>query len=155
MEGPERLAAAVAEAFLHDGEVILEQAVPGFEVGCAVLGNDALTVGVVDEIELSQGFFNYEEKYTLKTSAIHCPARIPEEAAARVQQAARKVYRALGCRGFARVDFFYTPDGRVVFNEANTIPGFTAHSRYPSMMRGVGLEFPALVTKLIELGFEA
>lgn len=155
VEGPERLAAAVAEAFLHDGEVILEQAVPGFEVGCAVLGNDALTVGVVDEIELSQGFFNYEEKYTLKTSAIHCPARIPEEAAARVQQAARKVYRALGCRGFARVDFFYTPDGRVVFNEANTIPGFTAHSRYPSMMRGVGLEFPALVTKLIELGFEA
>ena len=120
-----------------------------------MLGNDALTVGVVDEIELSQGFFNYEEKYTLKTSAIHCPARIPEEAAARVQQAARKVYRALGCRGFARVDFFYTPDGRVVFNEANTIPGFTAHSRYPSMMRGVGLEFPALVTKLIELGFEA
>ena len=155
VEGPERLAAAVAEAFLHDGEVILEQAVPGFEVGCAGLGNDALTVGVVDEIELSQGFFNYEEKYTLKTSAIHCPARIPEEAAARVQQAARKVYRALGCRGFARVDFFYTPDGRVVFNEANTIPGFTAHSRYPSMMRGVGLEFPALVTKLIELGFEA
>ena len=155
VEGPEQLAAAVAGAFLHDGEVILEQAVPGFEVGCAVLGNDALTVGVVDEIELSQGFFNYEEKYTLKTSAIHCPARIPEEAAARVQEAARKVYRALGCRGFARVDFFYTPDGRVVFNEANTIPGFTAHSRYPSMMRGVGLEFPALVTKLIELGFEA
>ena len=155
VEAPEKLGAAVAEAFCHDGEVILEEAVPGFEVGCAVLGNDRLTVGVVDEIELSQGFFNYEEKYTLKTSRIHCPARIAPADAARVQQAAEKVYRALGCRGFARLDFFFTPDGRVVFNEANTIPGFTGHSRYPSMMRGIGLEFPELVTRLVELGLEA
>ena len=66
VEGPAGLDAAVREAFCHDGEILLEEAVPGFEVGCAVLGNDALTVGAVDEIELSEGFFNYEEKYTLK-----------------------------------------------------------------------------------------
>ena len=152
--GPAGLDAAVKEAFCHDGEILLEQAVPGFEVGCAVLGNDALTVGAVDEIELAQGFFDYEEKYTLKTSAIHCPARIPAEKAAEIQAAARAVYRALGCRVFARVDLFLTPDGRIVFNEVNTIPGFTAHSRYPSMMQAAGLDFGALITRMIELGVQ-
>ena len=154
VEGPAGLDAAVREAFCHDGEILLEEAVPGFEVGCAVLGNDVLTVGAVDEIELSEGFFNYEEKYTLKTSAIHCPARIPAEKAAEIQAAARAVYRALGCRVFARVDLFLTPDGRIVFNEVNTIPGFTAHSRYPSMMKAAGLDFGTLITRMIELGVQ-
>lgn len=151
------LPAAVAEAFRHDDEILLEEAIPGFEVGCAVMGNRELTVGMVDEIELApagEGFFDFEEKYTLKTSAIHCPARIPAAKAAQIQSAAKTVYRALGCRVFARVDLFLTPDGRVVFNEVNTIPGFTAHSRYPSMMQGIGLDFTALVTKLIALGVE-
>ena len=154
VEGPDRLEGAVQEAFRHDGEVILEEAVPGFEVGCAVLGNEELTVGAVDEIELSGGFFDYEEKYTLKTSAIYCPARIPAEKAAKIQQAARTVYRALGCRVFARVDLFLTPDGRILFNEVNTIPGFTAHSRYPSMMKAIGLDFQTLLTCLVELGVQ-
>lgn len=159
VEGPQQLEAAVQNAFLHDDEVLVEQAVPGFEVGCAVLGNAQLTVGQVDEIELAPGgaggFFDYEEKYTLKTARIHCPARIPAQGTARVQAAARRVYRALGCQGFARVDLFYTPQGRVVFNEVNTIPGFTAHSRYPTMMQGIGLGFGPLVSRLVELGLEA
>ena len=142
----------MAEAFRHDREIILEQAVPGFEVGCAVLGNETLTVGLLDEIELSGGFFDFDEKYTLKTSAIHCPARVSREKAAEIQRAAKTVYRALDCRVFARVDFFLTPDGRVVFNEVNTIPGFTSHSRYPTMMKGVGLDFTALLDRLVELG---
>ena len=135
-----------------DRELLLEEAVPGFEVGCAVLGSETLTVGAVDEIELSEGFFSYEEKYTLKTSRIHCPARIPPEKAAEIQAAAKTIYRALDCRVFARVDLFLTPDGEIVFNEVNTIPGFTAHSRYPSMMQGIGISFGELVTRLIELG---
>lgn len=69
--------------------------------------------------------------------------------------AARTIYRALGCRVFARVDLFLTPEGEIVFNEVNTIPGFTAHSRYPSMMQGIGISFGDLVTRLIELGVEA
>ena len=154
VEGPAGLDAAVREAFCHDGEILLEEAVPGFEVGCAVLGNDVLTVGAVDEIELAAGFFDYDEKYTLKTSAIHCPARIPAEKAAEIQAAARAVYRALGCRVFARVDLFLTPDDRIVFNEVNTIPGFTAHSRYPSMMKAAGLDFGTLITRMIELGVQ-
>lgn len=150
-----QLPAAAAEAFRHDGEILLEEAADGFEVGCAVLGSRDLLVGAVDEIQLSGGFFDYEEKYTLKTSAIHCPARIPPETAARVQAAARTVYRALGCRCFARVDFFLTRRGELLFNEVNTIPGFTAHSRYPTMMAAAGWDFAALVERIIQLGVEA
>ena len=87
-----------------------------------------------------------------ETSAIHGPARIPPEKAAEIQAAAKTIYRALDCRVFARVDLFLTPDGEIVFNEVNTIPGFTAHSRYPSMMQGIGISFGELVTRLIELG---
>lgn len=152
---PAGLLPAVEEAFGHDREVLLEEAVDGFEVGCAVLGNEALTLGRVDEIELSGGFFDFTEKYTLKTSAIHCPARIPPEKAQEIQQAAKTVYRALDCRGFARVDLFLTTGGQVLFNEVNTIPGFTAHSRYPNMMKAAGLDFTSLVTRILELGVGA
>lgn len=150
--GPEELPQAVGEAFDHDREILLEEAIPGFEVGCAVLGNEDLTVGEVDEIELSQGFFDFEEKYTIKTSAIHCPARIAPEQAEKIKEAARTVYRALDCRVFARVDLFLTPAGEIVFNEVNTIPGFTPHSRYPKMMAAAGMEFSNLITCIIERG---
>ncbi len=133
---------AIEIAFQHDTEVIAEEEIKGFEVGCAVLGIDELTVGRVDEIELSGGFFDYTEKYTLKSSKIHMPARIEPEAEKRIQEAAATIYKALGCSGFARVDMFYTPAGEIIFNEVNTIPGFTDHSRYPNMMKGIGLSFP-------------
>ena len=131
VEGPEQLDGAVRAALAYDRRVLLEEAVSGFEVGCAVLGSEELTVGLVDEIQLSGGFFDFEEKYTLKTSAIHCPARIPPEAAAQVQEAARTIFRALDCRGFARVDLFLTPEGALLFNEVNTIPGFTPTAAIP------------------------
>lgn len=84
---------------------------------------------------------------------VHAAIRlIPPEKAAEIQAAAKTIYRALDCRVFARVDLFLTPDGEIVFNEVNTIPGFTAHSRYPSMMQGIGISFGELVTRLIELG---
>ena len=152
---PDQLPAAVWSAFAHDREILLEEAVPGFEVGCAVLGSDELTVGAVDEIQLSQGFFDYTEKYNLITSRIYCPARISPEKAAEIQEAAKAVYRALDCRVFARVDLFLTPWGEIVFNEVNTIPGFTAHSRYPGMMAAAGWDFSRLITRLIELGVGA
>lgn len=153
--GSADLEAAVRAALAQDEALLLEEAVPGFEVGCAVMGNRHLTVGLVDEIQLSGGLFDFTEKYSLKTSRIHCPARIPPEKAVEIQEAAKTVYRALGCRGFARVDLFLTPGGHILFNEVNTIPGFTAHSRFPSMMRGIGIEFGELVSHLIGLGLEA
>lgn len=149
---PDDLRAAVDAAFAHDEEILLEEAIPGFEVGCAVLGNDTLQTGRVDEIELAGGFFDYTEKYNLISSRIHCPARIAPAQEDAIRQAACTVYRALGCRVCARVDFFLTPAGEIVFNEVNTIPGFTAHSRYPGMMRAAGLDFPTLLTRLVELG---
>jgi D-alanine---D-serine ligase len=138
-------------AFAYDDHIILEEAISGFEVGCAVLGNDTLTVGELDEIELADGFFDFTEKYTLKTSAIHVPARISPAKTAEMKEAAQRIYKALGCQGFARVDMFLDKAGRVVFNEVNTIPGFTAHSRYPSMMKAVGMSFEQVISNVIEL----
>ena len=154
VEEPGQLKAAVDLAFRYDRQIILEEAVSGFEVGCAVMGNSGLTMGELDEIQLSGGFFDFKEKYTLATSAIHVPARISREKEAEIKEAAGKIYRALDCRGFARVDLFLEPGGRVVFNEVNTIPGFTAHSRYPSMMKAAGMSFEQVVSSLIELAVE-
>lgn len=142
---------AIELAFVHDDEVTVEEAVEGFEVGCAILGNETLTVGRVDEIELSAGFFDHTEKYTLKTSKIHMPARIDTHTERRIQETAVTIYRTLGCAGFARVDMFLTPDGEIVFNEVNTIPGCTSHSRYPNMMKGIGLSFGDMLDRLTEL----
>ncbi len=144
---------AVELALLYDNQVIVEENIEGFEVGCAVLGNEELTVGEVDEIELSGGFFDFTEKYTLKTSAIHVPARISGGKAREIQEAAKVIYKTLGCSGFARVDMFLTPEGKVVFNEVNTIPGFTEHSRYPGMMKAAGHSFGEVLEKIIELAF--
>ena len=146
-----QLPAAFKLAFDYDNEIILEECISGFEVGCAVLGNNSLTIGGPDEIELSSGFFDFTEKYTLKTSAIHVPARISEAKADAVRETAKRIYKTLGCRGFARVDMFLEPTGRIVFNEVNTIPGFTAHSRYPSMMKAAGMSFEAVISAVIDL----
>lgn len=142
---------AIRLAFEHDSEVIVEENIEGFEVGCAVLGIDELITGRVDEIEISGGFFDFEEKYTLKTSNIYMPARIDAKDEKRIQETAKIIYKALGCTGFARVDMFFTPSGEIVFNEVNTIPGFTSHSRYPNMMKGIGLSFAQMLDKLIGL----
>lgn len=144
------LTAAIDLAFSYDSRIIVEEEIRGFEVGCAVLGTESLTVGRVDEIELSGGFFDYAEKYTLKSSKIHMPARIRPEEEKRVQETAVTIYRALGCSGFARVDMFYTEKGEIVFNEVNTIPGMTSHSRYPNMMKGVGLSFAQMLGQLLD-----
>lgn len=142
---------AVKEAFLHDKQVVIEEYIEGFEVGCAVMGKEELTVGRVDEITLAGGFFDYEEKYTLKTSEIHMPARISKADEKRVQNMAKVIYKTLGCKGFCRVDMFFTPQKEIVFNEVNTIPGFTSHSRFPRMMQGAGMDFKELVNKILEL----
>lgn len=151
---PAGLRAAVREALRYDREVIIEEAISGFEVGCAVMGCGELTTGRADEIEIQGELFDYKEKYNLITSKIHMPARVDAGTERRIQETAKRIYRALGCRCFARVDMFLEPTGRLVFNEVNTIPGFTSHSRFPNMMRGIGLEFPALLDELVAYGLE-
>jgi D-alanine---D-serine ligase len=149
-----QLSDAIKLAFRYDDEIIVEEAIPGFEVGCAVMGNDELIVGEVDEIELAGGMFDFNEKYTLATAAIHVPARISRRKANEVKQTARTIYRALGCRGLARVDLFLQADGRIVLNEVNTLPGFTSYSRYPRMMAAAGIPLSEVIDRLLTLAMK-
>lgn len=151
IESETEIEQAIKEALKYDTEIIIEENIDGIEIGCAILGNDDLIVGEVDEIELSNGFFNYTEKYTLKTSQIHVPARIDKEIAQKAKETAKQIYKILKCKDFARVDMFLTPNNEIYFNEINTIPGFTSHSRYPNMMKQIGMSFEELVDKLISL----
>lgn len=149
VRGKEELRKGLETAFRYDTKVIVEQAIDGFEVGCALLGYGDPLIGEVDEIEEPDGFFDFHEKYTQKRSRIHVPARIPAEKAEEIQETAKRIYRVLGCKGFARIDLFLTPEGELVFNEVNTIPGFTLHSRYPNMLKKAGLSYGEIVEKLI------
>lgn len=151
VDQPELLEEALKLAFTYDSQAVVEEMIEGFEVGCAIMGQKELTIGEVDEIELSEGFFDYTEKYTLKTSKIHVPARISEEKAKEIKETAVKIYNSLGCEWFARVDMFLTFDGTIYFNEVNTIPGFTEHSRFPNMMRSAGVPMKEIVNNLIEM----
>ncbi|MBE6034547.1 MAG: D-alanine--D-serine ligase VanG [Clostridiales bacterium] len=141
---------AITLAFHYDDQVIIEENIEGFEVGCAVLGTHELIIGEVDEIEISRGFFDFTEKYTQQNSTIHVPARISRVQAEKVKETAKRIYKALGCSGFARVDMFLTPSEEIVFNEVNTIPGFTEHSRFPGMMKAAGYSFKEVIEQIIE-----
>lgn len=156
VESPAHFAEDLADAFYHDGKgkVILEKAIKGFEIGCAVMGNEELIAGSVDEIEISGSFFDYEGKYEMKDAAIYCPARIDETLFKAAQDMAKRAYRAMNCSGMTRVDMFVTPSRTIIFNELNTIPGFTATSRYPSMMKEIGIPFPQLIDDLVDLALQ-
>jgi len=146
-----QLESAIQEAFEYDSKVTIEEWIEGFEVGCAIIGSGTeLIIGEVDEIELERDFFCNHEKYTLETSAIHVPARIPPHKAKEIKDTAMIIYNALGCSGFARVDMFLTPAGDIVFNEVNSIPGLTAGSRFPNMLLAAGMSFVEIIDKIIE-----
>ena len=149
---PSDLKAALERAFEYDQTVIIEKAVPGFEVGCGIIGSRSLTVGGVDEIALAQGFFDFTEKYELISAEIHSPARITSAQREKIRQQASQIYHGLKCSGLARLDFFLQADGELYFNEINTLPGFTAHSRFPNLMQQVGLSYSELIQVLIEDG---
>lgn len=152
--GRDELAGALAEARRYDSKVLVEAAVAGREVGCAVLGTgDDLVVGEVDRVALSHGFFRIHQEDSPETGSENAtfvvPADIPEDARRRVLETASAVYRALGCRGLARVDLFLTDDDRVVLNEVNTLPGLTSYSRYPRMMAAAGLPLSDVLNRLV------
>lgn len=156
---PALLPSAVRAAKKYDDKVLLEEAIVGSEVGCAVLGNGSnLITGALDQIDLSGGFFRIHQESNpeqgSENATICVPAPIPEAARALVAESAKTVYRALGCRGLARVDQFLTPDGQVVLNEVNSMPGFTSYSRYPRMMAGAGIPLREVIDRLIALALE-
>ena len=156
MNDKKEFESACKDAFFYDGrgKILVEKVIKGFEIGCAVMGNEEIFTGSVDEIEINGGFFDFEGKYEMKGAAIYCPARIDEKTFKEAQELARRTYIAMNCCGMARVDMFVTEDKEVILNELNTIPGLTATSRYPSMMKEAGIEFADLIDKLIELAMQ-
>ncbi len=146
---------ALAHACNLDTKVLIEQAMHGKEIEVAVLGNNDPIASACGEIEPGSDFYDYDDKYIHNTAKLFIPARLPEELSRRVQADALTAYRALGCRGMARVDFFVDEkSGQVVFNEINTIPGFTDISMYPQLMEAAGIAFPELCDRLLQLALE-
>jgi D-alanine---(R)-lactate ligase len=153
---PSELAGAVEGARRYDSKVLIEEAVVGSEVGCAILGHGLdLLAGEVDQIALSHGFFRIHQEAEPESgsdnSTVTVPAAISEDSRALVQETAKTVYRALGCRGLSRVDLFLQEDGQVVLNEVNTLPGLTSYSRYPRMMRAAGLPLTEVIHRMVSL----
>lgn len=141
----------VISALAEDKKVLVEEFIKGREIEVAVMEvNGEYTVSVPAEIDLGGSeFYDYDTKYVSDNSSYYIPARIPGEKADTVRRYAEKIFRFLDCRGFSRVDFFYTEDGDFVFNEINTIPGFTPISMYPKLMMNEGMSFDVIIDRLI------
>ena len=148
----EELDAAVEKAAREDSKILVEEAIVGQEVECAVLGNGSPETTVVGEIAASAEFYDYDDKYKNGTSQLYIPARITEEQSEKIRAHAARAYRLLGCSGLARVDFFVRDDdGAVLLNELNTLPGFTSISMYPKLWEYCGVSCPELLDRLINL----
>jgi D-alanine-D-alanine ligase len=146
---------ALRAAFAYDDKAIVESGVMGQEVECSVLGNERPEASICGEIVPDRDFYDYESKYSSdSTSALHIPARIDAVTAERVRALAIRMYQAMGCEGYARVDFFVRNGTEVIANEVNTIPGFTSISMYPKLWEASGLGYSDLLTRIIELAFE-
>jgi len=150
------LAAALTHAAKFDPKVLVEEFIHGREVEVAVLGNDSPAASICGEIDSGAEFYDYDAKYITDTSVAYIPARIDEDVAEQVRDAAVRIYSAIGCQGLSRVDFFVTyEENRVVFNEINTLPGFTSISMYPKLFDASGLGYGELIDELLRLAMEA
>lgn len=146
---------ALLAAAVYDEKILVEEFIRGKEVEVAVMGNDSPVASVCGEIDSGVEFYDYDAKYITDTSVAYIPARIDDEVAENVREMAVRVYQAVGCRGLSRVDFFVTQDdNRVVFNEINTLPGFTSISMYPKLFAASGIPNAQLVDELIRLAME-
>lgn len=147
---------ALQTAGTFDEKVLVEEFIHGREVEVAVMGNSNPVASVCGEIDSGAEFYDYDAKYITSTSTAYIPARISEDTAEKVREAAVKVYQAIGCQGLSRVDFFVTyEDQEVVFNEINTLPGFTSISMYPKLFAASGIPYSQLIDNLLELAMEA
>jgi D-alanine---(R)-lactate ligase len=154
------LRTAVETARQYDSKILIEHAVAGIEVGCAILGNDTeLIAGAVDRVALSHGFFRIHQEAEPESGSENAtfvvPADISAEAGSLVQETAKTLYRALGCGGLARVDMFLKEDGSVLLNEVNTLPGLTSYSRYPRMMAAAGMPLSEVIDRIVSLASAA
>ena len=150
------LEAALLEAGKFDEKILVEEFISGIEVEVAVMGNDAPMASVCGEIDSGAEFYDYEAKYITDTSVAYIPARITRELSDKVREYAVKAYKAIGCQGLSRVDFFVNQQtGRITFNEINTLPGFTSISMYPKLMEASGIPYSQLLDRLLAFAVEA
>ena len=150
----EGLLRALETALQFDCKVLVEEFIDGQEVECAILGNETPMASICGEIDSGADFYDYDAKYISDCSSLYIPARIEEAVQEQVRNTAVRIYEALGCRGLSRVDFFVKADGSVVFNEINTIPGFTSISMYPKLFEASGIPYSKLIDQLLELAME-
>jgi D-alanine-D-alanine ligase len=144
--------AGIREAREYDTKIILEEFIPGRELECSVLGNEDPQASLPGEVKSCREFYSYDAKYLDEKGAVlEIPARIDEETRRALQSLAVKTFQALSCEGLARVDFFLKPDGTIIINEINTMPGFTRISMYPKLWEASGLSYTALIDRLIGL----
>src|SRR5439155_26500402 len=148
-------AAALALAFEHDEKILVEEFVRGVEVECSVLGNEQPIASIPGEIvPLISEWYDYAAKYEEGGSELVIPARVSDEALARVQELSLAAFVASECEGMARVDFFVHEDGEVLVNELNTIPGFTSTSVYAKLFEASGIPYAELLDRLVALAVE-
>jgi D-alanine-D-alanine ligase len=146
---------AVALAFEYDNKILIEEAIVGREIECAVLGNDRPKASIPGEVIPCYEFYSYEAKYIDENgAALEIPARLTDGEIKLIQELAIKTFRALSLEGMSRVDFFLKKDGTALVNEVNTIPGFTKISMYPKLWEASGISYPDLIDKLIQLARE-
>lgn len=155
-ENREELIAGLCEAAKHDRKLLVEETIVGHEVECAVLGGGAKPVASsgVGEILAAAEFYDFDAKYNNEESRTVIDPKLPNHSAERVRKAAEQIFNAVDGYGLSRVDFFVTDEGEVIFNEINTMPGFTAISMYPVLWEAAGISKAELVDRLIELAFE-
>ena len=152
----ENLCKALEYAAKFDSKILVEEFIHGREIEVAVMGNDSPVASICGEIDSGAEFYDYDAKYVTDTSVAYIPARIPEDVEEFVREQAVKIYSAIGCKGLSRVDFFVTgEDNRVVFNEINTLPGFTSISMYPKLFAASGIPYSEIIDNLLKLAQEA
>ncbi len=154
-KGRQQLEKALCFAAQYDKKILVEEFICGREVEVAVMGNDFPVASICGEIDSGADFYDYDAKYVTDTSVAYIPARIDEEVSEQVRDLAVKIYSALGCKGLSRVDFFVTyAENKPVFNEINTIPGFTSISMYPKLFDASGIPYGQLLDELLQLALE-
>lgn len=152
----ESLRKALQDAAAFDDKILVEEFINGREIEVAVMGNDSPVASICGEIDSGADFYDYNAKYLSDTSVAYIPARIQDTVAEQVRDEAVKIYKAIGCQGLSRVDFFVTyDDNRVVFNEINTLPGFTSISMFPKLFGASGIPYDQLIDELLQLAVEA
>jgi len=144
-----KLQEAIDFALQYDNKVLVEEHVEGVEVGCAIMGNKNLVIGTVDEVKLNVDFFDFDQKYNLHKVKIGPKTDVDEVVLTEIKETAVQIYQALNCKGLARIDMFLTKEMNIVFNEVNTMPGFTENSRFPNMLKNIGYTFEEIVDFLI------